>query len=279
MITQWRLFLTALRFCTRLPAANRTPAEAPPIGAAVRFLPLVGAAVGAVGGGVYWFAAQVWPTSVAVVLVDAGDGNALGSYARHSGYTGRRRGHTGRQRGHAGQWRGHTGPCAWAVRIRVCDSDQIQRADGACRPRAPPFPLPANVSPRLDHDCRKRRGQPRSGGIGHRRSAQAASKPATMLGIFALALALGFLHRRRSWVCPASSAWPAAIVGAHRRHGAYVRGASTQFSAALPQQIETSTPADRSMLLPGGACHQGVYLTLRVPFVLLFVLAVPAILA
>jgi hypothetical protein len=39
-----------------------------PLLSAPRFLPLVGAAVGTVGGGVYWCAAQVWPTSVAVVL-------------------------------------------------------------------------------------------------------------------------------------------------------------------------------------------------------------------
>jgi len=35
---------------------------------APRFMPLVGAAVGAVGGGVYWLGAQIWPTSIAVVL-------------------------------------------------------------------------------------------------------------------------------------------------------------------------------------------------------------------
>jgi len=35
---------------------------------APRFLPLVGAAVGAVGGAVYWLGAQLWPTSVAVVV-------------------------------------------------------------------------------------------------------------------------------------------------------------------------------------------------------------------
>lgn len=36
--------------------------------AAPRIMPLVGAAVGAVGGGVYWLGAQIWPTSIAVVL-------------------------------------------------------------------------------------------------------------------------------------------------------------------------------------------------------------------
>ncbi len=45
MNTPWRLFVTA-----------------------PRFMPLVGVAIGAVGGGVYWLGAQLWPTSIAVVL-------------------------------------------------------------------------------------------------------------------------------------------------------------------------------------------------------------------
>lgn len=36
--------------------------------AAPRFMPLLGILIGAVGGLVYWSAAQIWPTSVAVVL-------------------------------------------------------------------------------------------------------------------------------------------------------------------------------------------------------------------
>jgi cobalamin synthase len=36
--------------------------------AAPRLLPLLGAAVGAVGGGVYWAGVQIWPASVAVIL-------------------------------------------------------------------------------------------------------------------------------------------------------------------------------------------------------------------
>src|ERR1700704_3911060 len=36
--------------------------------AAPRLLPLLGAAVGAVGGGVYWAGAQIWPASVAVIM-------------------------------------------------------------------------------------------------------------------------------------------------------------------------------------------------------------------
>jgi adenosylcobinamide-GDP ribazoletransferase len=33
-----------------------------------RFMPLVGVAMGALAGGVYWIGAQIWPTSIAVVL-------------------------------------------------------------------------------------------------------------------------------------------------------------------------------------------------------------------
>jgi adenosylcobinamide-GDP ribazoletransferase len=35
---------------------------------APRFSPLVGVAIGAVGGAVYWLGAQLWPTSIAVLL-------------------------------------------------------------------------------------------------------------------------------------------------------------------------------------------------------------------
>jgi adenosylcobinamide-GDP ribazoletransferase len=35
---------------------------------APRFTPLVGVLIGAAGGGVYWLGAQIWPTSIAVVL-------------------------------------------------------------------------------------------------------------------------------------------------------------------------------------------------------------------
>jgi adenosylcobinamide-GDP ribazoletransferase len=35
---------------------------------APRFLPLLGAAVGAVGGAVYWLGALIWPASIAVIL-------------------------------------------------------------------------------------------------------------------------------------------------------------------------------------------------------------------
>jgi len=35
---------------------------------APRFLPLLGVLIGALGGAVYWLGAQIWPTSIAVVL-------------------------------------------------------------------------------------------------------------------------------------------------------------------------------------------------------------------
>jgi adenosylcobinamide-GDP ribazoletransferase len=72
MIAQWRLFLLALRYFTRLPVpAGIIAAEALGEGhwdSAARFLPAVGAIVGLIAGGVYWLAAQLWPTSIAVVL-------------------------------------------------------------------------------------------------------------------------------------------------------------------------------------------------------------------
>ena len=39
-----------------------------PLIAAPRFTPLWGVLIGAVGGGVYWISAQLWPTSIAVIL-------------------------------------------------------------------------------------------------------------------------------------------------------------------------------------------------------------------
>jgi adenosylcobinamide-GDP ribazoletransferase len=70
MIAQWRLFLLALRYFTRIPVPVRTqekPGEVLWVSAA-RFLPAVGACVGLIAGGVYWLAARVWPTSIAVML-------------------------------------------------------------------------------------------------------------------------------------------------------------------------------------------------------------------
>jgi adenosylcobinamide-GDP ribazoletransferase len=50
---EWRQTVLALRSTRLVPA---------------RYLPLVGILIGAIGGAVYWLAAQLWPSSVAVVL-------------------------------------------------------------------------------------------------------------------------------------------------------------------------------------------------------------------
>ncbi len=68
MIAQWRLFLLALRYFTRIPVPPWVILGKTRIDSAARFLPLVGAVVGVAGGAVYWGAAGFWPTSIAVVL-------------------------------------------------------------------------------------------------------------------------------------------------------------------------------------------------------------------
>jgi adenosylcobinamide-GDP ribazoletransferase len=68
MSTTWRLFRSALRYSTRLPVQASTHPEDIEPGAAAPFIPLVGALIGAVGGIVYWAAALIWPSTIAVVL-------------------------------------------------------------------------------------------------------------------------------------------------------------------------------------------------------------------
>jgi adenosylcobinamide-GDP ribazoletransferase len=53
MSTSWRPLFSALRSVGRVPA---------------RYLPLAGMLIGAIGGAVYWIAAQFWPSSVAVAV-------------------------------------------------------------------------------------------------------------------------------------------------------------------------------------------------------------------
>jgi adenosylcobinamide-GDP ribazoletransferase len=68
MNVSWRLFLSALRNVTRLPVQASANAEDAEPGAAAPFIPIVGALIGAVGALVYWAAALIWPSSIAVVL-------------------------------------------------------------------------------------------------------------------------------------------------------------------------------------------------------------------
>lgn len=63
----WRLFMAALRFMMRRPAAAGAPASALPH-QATRFFPLVGLLIGGVAAGVYALGAQIWPANVALVL-------------------------------------------------------------------------------------------------------------------------------------------------------------------------------------------------------------------
>jgi adenosylcobinamide-GDP ribazoletransferase len=62
---------------------------------APRFWPLLGALSGAAGGGVYWLAAQIWPTSIAVVLsmlatavLSGGTGTGTGAPVSSAGLLG-----------------------------------------------------------------------------------------------------------------------------------------------------------------------------------------------
>jgi adenosylcobinamide-GDP ribazoletransferase len=71
MSAQRRLFFTALRFCARLPPAGFRDTDVVHPGAAARYVPVAGALIGALGGAVYWLGAQLWPTSIAVVLAMA----------------------------------------------------------------------------------------------------------------------------------------------------------------------------------------------------------------
>ena len=68
MTGEWRLFLLALRYFTRIPVPAAVLQGAAPFDSAARYLPLVGVVVGAAGGALYWLAALVWPTSLAVLL-------------------------------------------------------------------------------------------------------------------------------------------------------------------------------------------------------------------
>jgi len=68
MKTQWRLFLAALRFVTLRSAAALDSYDGVPLTNATRFIPLAGITVGLAGAAVYWLGAQLWPTSIAVVL-------------------------------------------------------------------------------------------------------------------------------------------------------------------------------------------------------------------
>jgi len=63
-----RLLLTALQFFTRIPVPAWVGYSDAQLNASARYFPLVGALVGGACAGVYWLAARVFPTTVAVLL-------------------------------------------------------------------------------------------------------------------------------------------------------------------------------------------------------------------
>jgi adenosylcobinamide-GDP ribazoletransferase len=68
MRPRWRHFIAALRCENRGSGRGAATADGLAPREAARLLPLAGIAAGLVGAGVYWVAAQWWPTSIAVVL-------------------------------------------------------------------------------------------------------------------------------------------------------------------------------------------------------------------
>jgi adenosylcobinamide-GDP ribazoletransferase len=68
MLKQLRLFLTAVQFFTRIPVPAWVGHSAQQLDQAARYLPLVGATVGAIAAAVLWLAAQALPLSLAAGL-------------------------------------------------------------------------------------------------------------------------------------------------------------------------------------------------------------------
>jgi hypothetical protein len=79
---QWRLFLAALRYLIPGPHAAVVDIVPP---AATRFVPLAAMVLGSLSGGLYWLAATLWPSSVALVVSLLGSALATGNYKQSSG--------------------------------------------------------------------------------------------------------------------------------------------------------------------------------------------------
>ncbi len=77
---EWQIFLLAVQFLTRLPVPRDLPFSDDLTIRAVKYYPLVGALVGAIGGAVLWLAALAWPMPVAVVLALAATLLATGCF-------------------------------------------------------------------------------------------------------------------------------------------------------------------------------------------------------
>lgn len=65
---QWRYFLAALGFLTRVPVMYLSNFEQHDLDAALKYFPLVGMLVGVVGAIIFWLAMQLFPQTIAVIF-------------------------------------------------------------------------------------------------------------------------------------------------------------------------------------------------------------------
>lgn len=72
MLRELRIFLSAIQFFTRIPLPNWVGHDAQHLEAAARYLPMIGALVGAFAAAVLWLGAQMLPLPLAVGLSVAG---------------------------------------------------------------------------------------------------------------------------------------------------------------------------------------------------------------
>ena len=66
--TEWRAWVAALTFLTRIPAHRFAAVDAEDLPASATYFPVVGLVVAAVGGLVYLAAAALWPAPLAIIL-------------------------------------------------------------------------------------------------------------------------------------------------------------------------------------------------------------------
>lgn len=71
LLHQLRLFFIALQFFTRVPIPRWVGFDPAWLQQSSRYFPLVGVAVGAVAGAVYWAASLLWPAPAAAILSTA----------------------------------------------------------------------------------------------------------------------------------------------------------------------------------------------------------------
>lgn len=68
MKKEWRLVLLALGFFTRIPVPSFADFDESELNRSAKYFPLIGLLIGAIAAIVYWVAAQVLPTDVAILL-------------------------------------------------------------------------------------------------------------------------------------------------------------------------------------------------------------------